>query len=130
MLIEGKKMVCTDLSGCTWLRKSVGANINRNCLFQPLSSSLYLPMMYIVLPYFWLFVCWAIWLENRVFLGLIGCKNFSTCTKVIDAKYSKHRSYTVARTIECVCHSIGSMFRVLGIYNFGARIRILATYQT
>ena len=81
MLIEGKKMVCTDLSGCTWLRKSVGANINRNCLFQPLSSSLYLPMMYIVLPYFWLFVCWAIWLENRVFLGLIGCKNSSTCTQ-------------------------------------------------
>ena len=26
-----------------------------------------------------------------------------------------------AHTINCVCHSIRSMFRVLGMYNFGAR---------
>ena len=25
-----------------------------------------------------------------------------------------------AHTINCVCHSIRSMFRVLGVYNFGA----------
>ena len=38
--------------------------------------------------------------------------------KVIYTKYSKHWPYTVAHTINCVCHSIRSMFRVLGIYNF------------
>ena len=26
-----------------------------------------------------------------------------------------------AHTINCMCHSIRSMFRVLGIYNFGSR---------
>ena len=26
-----------------------------------------------------------------------------------------------AHTINCVCHSIRSMFRVLGIYNFGSK---------
>ena len=29
-----------------------------------------------------------------------------------------------AHTINCVCHSIRSMFRVLGIYNFGTFITI------
>ena len=28
-------------------------------------------------------------------------------------------SYFTAHTFNCVCHSISSMFRVLGIYNFG-----------
>ena len=41
--------------------------------------------------------------------------------KVIYTKYSKHWPYTVAHTIKCVCHSIRSMFRVLGIYNFALR---------
>jgi hypothetical protein len=27
-----------------------------------------------------------------------------------------------AHTINCVCHSISSMFRVLGIYNFGRQL--------
>ena len=29
-----------------------------------------------------------------------------------------------AHTINCVCHSIRSMFRVLGIYNFGIRANV------
>ena len=33
-----------------------------------------------------------------------------------------------AHTINCVCHSIRSMFRVLGIYNFGCAITAL--YRT
>ena len=28
--------------------------------------------------------------------------------------------YFTAHTIECVCHCIKSMFRVLGVYNFGS----------
>ena len=28
--------------------------------------------------------------------------------------------YFTAHTINCVCHSMRTMFRVLGIYNFGA----------
>ena len=32
--------------------------------------------------------------------------------------------YFTAHTIKCVCHSIGTMFGVLGIYNFGPRILI------
>ena len=27
--------------------------------------------------------------------------------------------YFTAHTFNCVCHSIGTMFRVLGVYNFG-----------
>ena len=30
--------------------------------------------------------------------------------------------YFTAHTINCVCHSIRAMFRVLGIYNFGLRM--------
>ena len=33
-----------------------------------------------------------------------------------------------AHTINCVCHSIRSMFRVLGIYNFDATLKILWTH--
>ena len=28
-----------------------------------------------------------------------------------------------AHTINCVCHSISSMFRVLGMYNFGVHLK-------
>ena len=34
-----------------------------------------------------------------------------------------------AHTINCVCHSIRSMFRVLGIYNFVGRIDRLNPYD-
>ena len=35
-----------------------------------------------------------------------------------------------AHTINCVCHSIRSMFRVLGIYNFGGMVNyILDIFQ-
>ena len=30
-----------------------------------------------------------------------------------------------AHTIDCVCHSIRSMFRVLGVYNFATYLKIL-----
>ena len=29
-----------------------------------------------------------------------------------------------AHTINCVCHSISSMFRILGVYNFGLELKI------
>ena len=31
--------------------------------------------------------------------------------------------YFTAHTINCVCHSIRTMFRVLGIYNFGSALK-------
>ena len=33
--------------------------------------------------------------------------------------------YFTAHTFNCVCHCIRVMFRVLGMYNFGARLKIL-----
>jgi hypothetical protein len=37
-----------------------------------------------------------------------------------DLTFSAH---TINYTINCVCHSIRSMFRVLGTYNFGSILR-------
>ena len=33
--------------------------------------------------------------------------------------------YFTAHTFKCVCHCIKAMFRVLGVYNFGGRGKIL-----
>ena len=37
-------------------------------------------------------------------------------------------SYFTAHTFKCVCHCIGTMFRVLGVYNFdlGLKVRVIA----
>ena len=37
--------------------------------------------------------------------------------------------YFTAHTFNCVCHSIRTMFRVLGVYNFGWRGSILRFRQ-
>ena len=41
-----------------------------------------------------------------------------------------HYKYFTAHTINCVCHCIRSMFRVLGIYNFDGIFHIFELTQT
>ena len=46
--------------------------------------------------------------------------------KTFDVRYAnvnKILLLTIANTIQCVCHSIRSMFGVLGVYNFGRIIK-------
>ena len=36
--------------------------------------------------------------------------------------------YFTAHTIKCVCHSIRSIFRVLGVYNFGLSLKVALVF--
>ena len=52
-------------------------------------------------------------------LGRVG--RFGQCSAITHEL--NHDLDSTAHTINCVCHSIKSMFRVLGIYNFGQHMQ-------
>ena len=49
----------------------------------------------------------------------MGFKQANTYTMQCMGQGISHDLTFYAHTINCVCHSIRSMFRVLGMYNFG-----------
>ena len=65
-------------------------------------------------------------------VGKATWESFNLVGKVIHPKYSKHVKswfkswviYFTEHTINCVCHSIRSMFIVLGVYNFDTSFKI------
>ena len=56
----------------------------------------------------------------------IQCKAWEVKVKTHDLN---HDLTCFAHTIKCVCHSMRSMFRVLGIYNFAIALNCLELLQ-